>query len=194
MSPSCSESPWTGFTRFIPLVLLVILISSIVTLAVGIPYGIRVSRNDLFHPPGVYSSIGELVVSTGLLPVLSIIQACVDIVLYHFSKLNPIYALVIATLWFSNWVWQNVWWGMCYDYRSEMGSCMEWPPTFDYPKPLPLTRIIFAVVIAVLYAVYLGFAASAVHRRRMAKRQQRRGGNPVVLMTDMGSDMELVHA
>lgn len=79
--------------------------------------------------------------------------------------------------------------GICYgDGSYEQGVCPEWRLATTYYGGVSLARLVFAIIVSILCIAYIGFAARAVHKTRMARRQQR--GGPVT-SKGIGSDQDL---
>ncbi|KAI9786312.1 MAG: hypothetical protein M1816_008053 [Peltula sp. TS41687] len=174
---------WNGFLRFTPLILITIIIFSIPNLGISIVH-LRELATWPMESSYKHPSKALLVFYTLTVPVLSLFHASTDLILFFRSGLAPLYSLVGSIVALGAW-WTQ--WGILLDCESggDDGNgvesyCpnynfMEIGNQFDYYMVTALLGL--EAVIWAAYAVYLGFAATAVHRqRRERKLGQKLGG------------------
>ncbi|KAI9836758.1 MAG: hypothetical protein M1837_003246 [Sclerophora amabilis] len=128
---------------------------------------------------------------SALLPIITIIHAGVDTSLAIFWHLHPVYAVVGAVLFACAWLVNLPIWVQCMgDGSYENSTCPEWPMEMPRNGATNIPRTVFGAVIVILYLVYIGFGAAAVHKANTMKRERRYGRK---MANDMGSAESVDH-
>ncbi len=124
---------------------------------------------------------------SSFLPLVSLLHAAIDAAQFLAGLLHPVYALTGAVVLFMGWLAQIIIWGLCYGNNSFLKPmCPEWRLARTYAGGTPLARLVFGVVLALLYLAYLVLAAIAIHRARKAAKDKLPRGDDIG-MSDKGS-------
>ncbi|KAI9679796.1 MAG: hypothetical protein M1817_004810 [Caeruleum heppii] len=184
--PTQKPSSWPGAFRFVPLpVVIMILLCSITTLGLAVSYTSDISRAPLkfAHYNRQRPSVARVFFYSATMPVLSILHALADSLLYYLGLVSPLCSLVSSIVFASGWLAQWTLWMDCeitaIGAQNSNYACFQAdlkPDPSSFYRPLGVSKAIvdaragFGGIVLGLYLIILGCAAAAVHKNRMARK------------------------
>ncbi|KAF2106744.1 hypothetical protein BDV96DRAFT_654525 [Lophiotrema nucula] len=157
-----------------------LIILSTVALVLGIVYAQQLARAPLYSNTPPRPSRGSLILTYGLLPVLTLFESMVAICLYFTVKASAWYRLILASLLAVGWLIVVVIWGHChsnakhdadnpwYDVCYQTKIPIQWAT--GYPtgvsKGVGSALVAVGALILIWYCAIVSINAVAAHRNR----------------------------
>ncbi|KAI4186160.1 MAG: hypothetical protein L6R41_003652 [Letrouitia leprolyta] len=176
---------WPDKLRYAPLINSLVFIFAITVLGTAVSYANAAIKTPMDEQALIYMrprpSNGKIIVYSLFMPFFTILQSATDLLLHLYlsSPLQPIYALVVSTIYFIGWLTQwSIWMncevsGIGFDNAGKGGTCFQvnlnHAPNSYVPSKsshgVVSARVGLGAVIIALYAAYGVMAALAVSRR-----------------------------
>ncbi|KAL8934639.1 MAG: hypothetical protein Q9216_005804 [Gyalolechia sp. 2 TL-2023] len=175
---------WTGKLRYTPLVNIFILIFAITVFGAAASYANAAIKTPMDDQALIYMrprpSNGKIIVYALFMPFFTILQSLADLALHFYLSLHPVYALVVATIYFIGWLTQwSIWMncevsGLGFDNAGKGETCFQvnlrHAPSSYVPSKssdgIVHARVGLGAIVIALYVAYGVMAALAVARKR----------------------------
>jgi len=112
--------------------------------------------------------------------VLETIHLPLHIYLFATDRLHPITALVLSIFLIANWITLSIY-GILFNWCAERQFPVAWESLF-------WARQALGYLLAVIYLVYMGYAAAAVHHWRKVRKGRISSSSDLVPLTEGGKE------